>query len=163
MYVADAYFGAGTTIFDFYERLYRNFSATDNYLEAKQWMLEEYESTYGVTSHNKPTVGLGAMAVNPKEDPRTNGLLDNHFRKYLESDMYGKTGISFTELLNKPRHEVARLFELIDEFDMKRYLIEEKATEKAKSESNRSRGASKDSKKNDVNMASLANTLMDTL
>lgn len=39
-------------------------------------------------------------------------------------DLYNKIGIPFHELLNMPRYEIIRIFEVVDEFNEVKYRIE---------------------------------------
>lgn len=73
------------------------------------------------------------MALNglhPKLDSRRNHIVDNHMRRALELDVYQKLGISFTELMNMPRGEIIRIYEICDDFIGSKAAIEENLRKK---------------------------------
>lgn len=64
-------------------------------------------------------------------------MYDNYVRKYLELDIYKRLGISLDELLDRPRYQVLRIFDLINEFLEVKFKIEEEERRKILAEQRR--------------------------
>lgn len=117
--------------------LFKIYEPTDDYIYNRQLVMEFYETYYGIHDFTKPGQALTPIAMHPKEEYFKNGIQDNRLRKYLELDVYAKTGLTFDEYLDRPRYEIERLDRVLTEFRIKVNKLEEKTQEDLKRDQER--------------------------
>lgn len=85
-------------------------------VEAAFWARENYETTYGINSHDDPDRPMSISEHTPADEPNYySDLLSERLRQYVSCDVRKYTNLSFDEFLNRPRDEVITMLETLKE------------------------------------------------
>lgn len=107
----------------FIERSLTGMKKPPNYLHGKQLLIELYETNYGIYDHANSVNPLSSVLFNEAEKYLDNYLFDNYLNTFLYKDIYPRTGLSFDAFLDKPRHEIEKIFKLVDEYNQKKAAV----------------------------------------
>ena len=107
----------------FIERSLTGMKKPPNYLHGKQLLIELYETNYGIYDHANSVNPLSSVLFNEAEKYLDNYLFDNYLNTFLYKDIYPRTGLSFDTFLDKPRHEIEKIFKLVDEYNQKKAAV----------------------------------------
>lgn len=116
-------FGAGIDWDAFISRALDGIRKPPNYVYTKQLLIELYETHYGIHDHTKSGNPLASVLQNDAEMYLNDYIYDNYFSTFLYKEIYHRTGLSFDALMDKPRFEIEKIFELVDEYNKKRSTV----------------------------------------
>ena len=68
------------------------------------YLLERYETAFGIFNHDMDNNSLGIMLMHEAEDTLEGSLLRRRMRQYLEHDVLKFFGLDFTDFLAQPRY-----------------------------------------------------------
>lgn len=104
----------------------------EDFVFNRQIALEFYENYFNIHDFHNPKSQLDAVAFHPKEMYFTNSTYENRLRTYMEKDILKLTGITFDKFLDLPTYEIAQIMKVAEQFNEKKYKIEQKAARDAK-------------------------------
>lgn len=91
-----------------------------NFIHGKQFLIELYETEYGIFDHAHTQNPLSGVLFHDSEKYLDDYLYDNYLTAFIYKEVYSRTGLSFDEFLDKPRFEIEKILSIVDDYNRKR-------------------------------------------
>ncbi|MDD2819517.1 MAG: hypothetical protein PHN51_12075 [Candidatus Nanopelagicales bacterium] len=90
------------------------FTGKDDYLAAKQLLVELQETAYGIHDYRQSTHPFATALMRDNAKFMDHYLYDAYLDSYMMRDVFKYTGIPFDDFLNRPRYKIDKILQAVD-------------------------------------------------